>query len=347
MNEDAQLEMIARELRAAGWVVQRDVAAEEFGFVADLTLDFVAKPGERDPEDQRLDFLIIEVPNRRRIWRTEGFKDHWAVADESEALRRIEVISDAISPESPRIEAAFAGADRPVREAVAFQVRFLDVSVDQAQARQITQISLTDKGIRAELDLTRVALKDMGGARGRERALVTAFLWCRWLRILGYRYPGRRHSELKLADLRTIQKDLFDAGILRMTPRDYFQTHLAILAVFEGGDADWTRLQELSAELEQLLAWAAKRFGNGEVRRDEPTPRRRGADLFDNIEFVIKVAEPDNTAALLQQLQRLRETDGLPTYRQALLDFEDLADADQRLTGFFPELRRLSRLIRD
>lgn len=143
----------------------------------------------------------------------------------------------------------------------------------------------------------------------------------------------------------------FDAGILQTTPSDYFQAHLSIMAVVEGGDADWTRLQELSPDLERLLAWAADRFGKREIGTAEPTPRRRGADLFDSIEFVVKVAEPDNAAALLQQLQRLRlrlrEVDGLPPYRQALLDFEDLADADQRLAGFFPELRRLSRLIRD
>lgn len=343
MNEALQLRAIAAELHADGWKVVTDVPVEAHGIPAALQLDILAERPEglaeaRSAADasEAPQRLIIEVPNRRRVWFTERATGpdaiHWAAADEVEAMRRLDLLMEALSGDE------HAGT--------ALQVRFFDSSVDQAQARQLTGTPLHDAGLRAEIELTRRSLIDAAASEGRELALLTVFHWCRWLRILGHRFPGRGRVEMKLADLRTIQKDLFDAGILEMSPATYFDIHQSVFALQEGGDVDWRAVERLGVQLDRLLNHVQSVVTDKVVEADPPARGRSGVELFDIIEVSLKLLDPGDAPRLGEQLQTLRATDGLPAFRQALLDFEDLAEPYDLLRQQFPALRALARQIR-
>ncbi len=75
----------------------------------------------------------------------------------------------------------------------------------------------------------------------------------RWLRILGMRFPAKGRKQLVDADIRTIQKDLFDAGIVKLPPADYFFSHQSIVALSEGGDVEWATITRLDDDLRNVL----------------------------------------------------------------------------------------------
>jgi len=78
---------------------------------------------------------------------------------------------------------------------------------------------------------------------------------------------GRRISTKKenfrYADLRTIQKELYDLRVLRMKPDDYYSVHRSILALSEGGDVSPHKVDKLEKEFARLLKFIRddKRFG--------------------------------------------------------------------------------------
>jgi hypothetical protein len=151
---------------------------------------------------------------------------------------------------------------------------------------------------------------------------------------------------MKFADLRTIQKDLFDAGVLDMPPAMYFDIHQSVFALQEGGDVDWRALERLGAQLDRLLNHVKAVVAEDQAEAD-PAPRgREGADEFDLIEVLLNTLGPDDAPRIRERLQKLRATDGLPAFRQALLDFEDVAEHHDILQQRFPRLRALARRIR-
>ncbi len=162
MNEHQQLEAIERELEANGWQVFRASQAVEFGLPEGLPLlDFFARRTHPDAGEQR---LIVEIANRTR-YAKEGSgrgRRKRVLADEDQALERISKISDGLrSSQSKDIQ---------------FQIRFLDVSAEQADARKLRDLRVRDNNVLAG-ELV-AALKDLDDREpGMERALLTAFLW--------------------------------------------------------------------------------------------------------------------------------------------------------------------------
>jgi hypothetical protein len=340
MNEDTQLRAITQELRTAGWTVVQDASPRQFDLPIDVaTLDLVAKSAEPWPDETRPKLLIIEIPNRGRDVALADVLTGLtlvasSVAEESEALRRIEIIGAALE-------------GLPATE-VGFQIRFLDVSVDQAQARSLRKISTTDDALRGELELANATLADAAKREDGERRLLTAITWCRWLRILGIRFPARGHMELKMADLRTIQKDLYDAGIVAISPADYFEIHRSVIALTEGGDVEWRDFDRLASDLQRILKHVSDRLQKEMPSEPVPSRGRRGVQLFDLVETLIELSDPAHRDAMRSQLAELRATDGTPAYRQAVLDFEDLVPADDEyVRRELQRLRQLTRLIRN
>ena len=123
----------------------------------------------------------------------------------------------------------------------------------------------------------------LAGRDDLSRALVVTRLWSNWLRIVGYLHPGRERRELKTADLRTIQKDLFDQQLISLPPARYRAIHESLLAAFEGGDFEAQDLLALEPEVRRLLNWAAERYC-APIPETEPKP----GSLFDRIRSQIK-----------------------------------------------------------
>ncbi len=349
MNEEIQIRAIVLELIAAGWKVRRDVDPRSVGLPEQMPVIDVF--GTRsDPAKDELDGterLIVEIPNRSRLQKasekqsstlgdaqtgTPDVSTYSASADEETALKRLEAISDAID-HSEQID-------------VAFQVRFLDVSVDQAQSRRIGP-RILEHHVRRELGYTIPLLEQSMDWHGPNRTLLLAFNWARWLRIMGHWYPGRRRQELPLADARTIQKDLYDSGVIETPPEDYFETHQSLMALVEGGDANWSRLEAIEHDFRRLVAHVLKELGAPD---DVVAAGSSGdGDVFDQIAIAIQLRErPQGDFLLLRQLELLRETDRTPNYRQAYIDFEALLDRrDSDLVELLRELRRRTALIRE
>lgn len=260
MNEDTQLKAMAAELAAAGYDVGIDVPGEQladvtFGRLEGMRLDIVAslvRPGDRDEEHPGL--LVIEVANRRRPPgdRSRAGRPPPRYVEDEEALERFEVISSAL-------------ADLPHAE---LQIRFFDVSADQAAARQVKGPLRNKEAMLKRIAEDRSTLVRSAGRDDLSRALVVARLWSSWLRIVGKLNPGSRRSELKDADLRTIQKDLFDQQVIDLRPASYAAIHRSLLAAFEGGDVDVRDLIGLQPQVWKLLDWAGDRYGAPQAEID-------------------------------------------------------------------------------
>lgn len=256
MNEDTQLKAMAAELTAAGYEVRTDVVGDQSDIgdarlarLEGIRLDIVAEHARPDEQgDEHPDLLVIEIANRRRPAGSRvraGGRPLPRYVEDEEALKRFEMISAALA-DVPRAE---------------FQIRFFDVSADQAAARQIkgplkAKDAMLDRILKDRSTLVRSAGRD-----ALSRALVVTRLWSSWLRIAGNLHPGRDRRELKNADLRTIQKDLYDQQIIDLRPGRYATIHHSVLAAFEGGDLDVKNLLDLQPHVRQLLDWASKRYG--------------------------------------------------------------------------------------
>ncbi len=255
MKEEAQLKAMAAELVAQGCDVRTDVPGAELGLGDDagrslgqLQLDIVAKSYRRRedaPDTPKI--LIIEVANRTRRAPQTGAQKILTLprfVDDEDAMLRFDLLSSAI-------------AGRPE---IDLEIRFFDVSADQANARALPG------GVGGKRLSTCLAHDQRLLARSTRfddivRALIVARLWARWVRLAGNLNPGRARRELKLADLRTIQKDLFDQKVLTLTPHRYRVIHNAVLAIVEGGDIEPKLLLELEPDLRTLIRWAADHFG--------------------------------------------------------------------------------------
>lgn len=256
MNEEAQLKAMTAELTAAGYKVRTDVLGDQLEVGAarlarleGIRLDIVAHLVRSDEQvDERPELLVIEVANRRRPAGGRPYKDRRPLprfVEDEDALVRFEMISGALAG-VPRAE---------------FQIRFFDVSADQAAARQLKGPLKTKDAMLGRLTEDRSMLVRSAGRDDLSRALVVTRLWSSWLRIVGNLHPGRERRELKNADLRTIEKDLFDQQIIDLKPGRYATIHHSVLATFEGGDVDLQHLLELQPHVWRLLDWASDRYG--------------------------------------------------------------------------------------
>lgn len=273
MNEEAQLKAMAAELTSAGYFVRTDVRGETLGMgdgsflvMEGITLDLVAELASADEinADRRPHLLVIEVANRRRLVPSRSAKEPSLprYVEDDEALRRFKSISASLA-EVPEAE---------------LQIRFLDVSADQAAARQLKGPVRTKEAMFKRITEDRGLLLRSAGRDELSRALVVTRLWSHWLRLVGHLHPGRERRELRTADLRTIQKDLFDQQIISLPPGRYSTIHQSLLGAFEGGDFAVQDLLTLEPEVRRLLDWAGKRYDVPNLAA-EPKP----GSLFDRI----------------------------------------------------------------
>ena len=138
MNEAAQLKAMAAELTAAGYTVGTDIRGEllevgdgAFPGMDGITLDLVAElssPDDLDAERPRL--LVIEVANRRRRGSSlpASGQSLLQYVEDDESVSRFMSISASLAR---------------IPEAV-LQIRFFDVSADQAAARQLAGAARTN-----------------------------------------------------------------------------------------------------------------------------------------------------------------------------------------------------------
>lgn len=267
MTEREQLAAMVLEYSAHGLSVETDVPVNrtDLGIKGVSRLDLVAWP---TPERTGRPALIVEVANRTRHLQQK--KPPWRAevsTDERARLNRFDHIARALR----------GASENPLAPASAtnFVIRFFDVTAEQGRAREVTAVNVRSaEAVSQELKRTKAALEIARDWDLRDlRALAIAREWSRWLRLLGRRFPARRRA-LPQADLRTIQKELYDRLILpQLPPARYQQMHGALLAVFEGGDVDWGSLLELEVHLKTLLEWAAKAMLVDVVTR--------GPDTFD------------------------------------------------------------------
>ena len=255
MTEETQLKAMAAELTAAGYKVRTDVVgnqleagAARLARLEGIRLDIVAELIRTDEQDdEHPELLVIEIANRRRPAGGRPHTDRRPLrryVEDEYALKRFEMISAAL-------------ADVPHAE---FQIRFFDVSADQAAARQLKGPLKSKEAMLVRLTEDRSTLVRSAGRDDLSRALVVTRLWSSWLRIVGNLHPGRDRRELKNADLRTIEKDLFDQQIIDLQPGRYAAIHRSVLATFEGGDLDVQHLLDLQPHLWRLLDWASERY---------------------------------------------------------------------------------------
>lgn len=255
MKEEAQLKAMAAELTAQGFYVQTDVPGTELGLgddagqsIGQLQLDIVAKSYRRpDDAPDTPKILIIEVANRTRRAPQTGAQKIRTLprfVDDEEAMLRFDLLSSALTG----------------RPEIDLEIRFFDVSADQANARALPG-GVGEKRLSTCLVHDQRLLARSTRFDEVPRALIVARLWARWVRLAGNLNPGRARRELKFADLRTIQKDLFDQKVVILTPSRYRIIHNAVLAIVEGGDIEPKLLLELEPDLRTLMRWAAGRFG--------------------------------------------------------------------------------------
>lgn len=295
MNEDTQLKAMAAELTAAGYKVRTDVVGDQLDTGAarlarleGIRLDIVAELVRPDePDDENPDLLVIEIANRRRPAEDRilaGRRPLSRYVEDEEALKRFEKISAVL-------------ADVPGAE---FQIRFFDVSADQAAARQLEGPLKSKDAMLVRLTEDRSTLVRSAGRDDLSRALVVTRLWSSWLRIVGNLHPGRERRELKNADLRTIEKDLFDQQVIDLQPGRYAAIHRSVLATFEGGDLDVRDLLELKPHVWRLLEWASERYGapkpKAEPGRDSLIDRiwqqideRAAVERREDLDFAVSV----------------------------------------------------------
>jgi hypothetical protein len=250
LTEKDQLAALVAEYQASGLFVDLDVSAErlEFGIEGVRTLDLVGWTSEARSGRPA---LIVEIANRTRSlgrsrkppWRAERWTDEQTRLDRFQRIARA-IRSAQAEPASPEMPLAFV-------------IRFLDVTAEQTRARAVEKVKVrVGREIREELTRTRALLDYLDKVDIVElQALGYAREWARWLRLLARRFPARRRA-LPEADLRTIQKELFDRLVLPLSPDIYQDLHAELAAIVEGGDLDWSRLLKLETPLKGLLSWA-------------------------------------------------------------------------------------------
>ncbi len=95
-----------------------------------------------------------------------------------------------------------------------------------------------------------------------------------------------------------------------------------------------------------MLQHVAARLGATAPTDIGPGHGLQGEELFEWIASVIAMFDLEEREAVSKQLDLLRAAVGLPEYRQALLDFEELAPDDNRRSSLELQMRRqLTRLI--
>jgi hypothetical protein len=322
MNEDAQIQAMMAELEAEGYAVRRDVPASEFGGKeTSLILDLVASPMMG-----RGRTLVVEIANRcRRPGADDLFPD--AELSEEVALGRFELISKLV---------------RSSKSSADFQIRFFDVSADQANARTLIGTSVFNpESVLSAYEELASALADMAVGE-KSRILLIAHSWARWLRMTAYRWPAARR-EMPDSDLRKIQKDLFDAKIVSTSPADYHRTHRSVLAAIEGGDVEWDRLEALEGDLLLVAKRLAEHVGKSidESDKTQAAKRQRPDEVFEFVERALRNQfAGDRRDQLLKVLHGLRDTDGTPRYTEAFGRFLIEVNTD------WPSLRgAIDRLI--
>jgi hypothetical protein len=312
MNEETQLKAMVAELTAAGYKVLTDVRGELVGTEAaprltrleGIKLDIVAELTQPDKQDgHQLRLLIVEIANRRRPpeprLRTARALPRYV--EDDEALKRFEIISAGL-------------ADVPHAD---LQIRFFDVSADQASARQLKgPLKAKDVMLKRLLE-DQSTLVRSAGRDDLSRALLITRLWSNWLRIVGNLHPGRERRELKSADLRTIQKDLYDQKIIDLTPGRYATIHRSLLASFEGGDVEVHDLLELQPQVRRLLDWAADRY-EAPRPESEPTPDSLFGRILKQIQERVVGQRREDLDAAVTWLWLMQESSLFP---RAVADF--------------------------
>lgn len=252
MTERDQLDAMVLEYTARGLSVETDVPVDrtELSIEGVSRLDVVAwSNGDKAGPP----VLIVEIANRTR--RLPRKKPEWrseVSTDEQARLARFERISRALQETS--------GSSPGGASTTSFVIRFFDVSAEQSRTRQVKAINVRSaEAIAKELARTRATLEVAKALEMEElRALAFGREWSRWLRLLARRFPARRRA-LPEADLRTIQKELYDRQIMPdLAPYAYQRMHDALLAVGEGGDVSWECLVKLETHIDRLLVWIEK-----------------------------------------------------------------------------------------
>ncbi|WP_449253184.1 hypothetical protein [Brevundimonas naejangsanensis] len=312
MNEATQIEAMRAELVAQGYEVHVDVLAASIGLpelegLGDFVADLIGvrlnalNPKARWPHE----ILIVEVTNRQQRpdpHTRRGFPARGIVSDQ-EALARFSKIANSIRNQ-PWIE---------------FEIRFLDVSADQVAARKLKPGSAAGREkLRQRFLRDTEALASVQNAPMLVRATIVARLWANWLRVAAYRFPGRQRMELKTADLRIIQKDLYDHGVLDMPPREYRALHDAVLSVTEGGDVECERLLKLEAPLQALWSWMAQKIDFKIL--EAPSPK--DADLLRRLDIAITQLGPRVPPAVQADLALLRFTQRTDRFASAVAQFQ-------------------------
>lgn len=331
MNEETQIQAIEAELRAAGYKVARDRDIAELGLaeanIGHLWIDLYGELlADRPTTAARPRRLIVEIANRRRGSQQGGQRPSRALLDDEAAEWRFKMLSSAI-----------AGLDD-----AELQVRFLDVSADQASARKLTT---TKVGRREEVaDQLQKDWAMLGAARRwpmMVQGLLVARLWSHWLRILAYQYPGKGRRELQPADLRVLVKELYDQNVLSLQPRQYASIHRQILAITEGGDVDPASLDFLRPHLEELLQLAFARFADEPREPQEPHADDEG--VFSTIFQAIETRAPaSRRSELVGAFTLMRLKDGDPDFPAAVALFL-LQLGDDELLSREEVLRLLQR----
>ncbi|MCZ8280378.1 MAG: hypothetical protein O9313_18765 [Acetobacteraceae bacterium] len=310
MNETAQLAAMEAELVALGYGVRQDILGDKLGLelspeshLRKMTLDLVGKlKATSDQVPERPHLVIIEVANRTRAIHRDGkLVSRREFVTEDDALSRFRIISENLAQ----------------YQTVDFQIRFFDVSADQFAARRMKKDFKVKHHIMERVQEGQWLLARSAGRDDLSRALVVARLWANWLRIVGNLHPGREHRELRVADLRTIQKDLFDHNVLEMRPYRYGILHRSLLAVTEGGDFEARELLELEPEVRALFSWATARYGGKEGEK-----KVEAGSLFDRLFLDIKAQTPGpRQVELIRHLMMLRIVYGTEAFAKRVAGF--------------------------
>jgi hypothetical protein len=214
MNEETRIEAIKAELKAAGYEPSGNVPARSLDILTDIPLALVGKWSGKAERNGRPALLIVEIANRQRRHavpsRVRGIRQSIngkAVALEAEARARFEAISSAVAELDP--------------DYVGFLIRFLDVSADQAVARGLHGTKVRRSAdMLEEIENTLAFLSDYNPELADHlQTTYLAHLWTRWLRIMANRWPGSRSREMRFADVRAVQKDLFDNDVIKTARR--------------------------------------------------------------------------------------------------------------------------------
>lgn len=315
MNEQAQIDAMKAELVADGYKVDQDVVGDRLSLggaatvhLGGLLLDLIGELEPRqEPGPDRPRMLVIEIANRTRpVFNPRTARpgrDRLPLEDEK-AIERFKVISSALAES----------------EQIGFQIRFLDVSADQAAARHLMTTKVKDKMAMAELLASHNRMIVSSQHRSPLlRSLLIARLWAQWLRIASHLYPGREHQELKTADLRTLQKELYDQRIIEMPPFAYRRVHRNLLAIAEGGDVEFEALLKLEPDVRRLIKWAALRYGVADEKLSEPEPK----SIFGDILREVKERAPEYRRSDLEHaIVLLHFFDGTDSFPREVARFQ-------------------------